>query len=48
MSNYELKLNPKTGSKLEKVIFTKHLLFKYKNTIWVDFYKKPLFEKNMQ
>lgn len=42
MKQYRMKLNPKTGDKLINMVFTKHLLYKYKNTILIEFYKEPL------
>lgn len=42
MRNYDVKVNAKTGPKLEKVVFTKHIFLKYKNTIWLEFRKSLL------
>lgn len=37
MKNHEISINEKTGPKLEHVAFSKHVVWHYKNKIWLDF-----------
>lgn len=40
LRNFDIKLNPRTGPKLNVDNVTKQLVLHYRNTIWIDFKKK--------
>lgn len=39
VSNFEISINEKTGEPLKSVLFSRNLLWKYENKIWLNFKK---------